>query len=356
MLRLETWTWIPLAAHPVAQQKGSAGGKDTVVLKDGKTETGRVENEDYAGVTLKGVTPLPWENVVSVTYAGEGAFDAAYQALSEGKNAEALAAFQALLTKGQLRQPIQQQVQFYVPVLKQRMGDLDGAIAGFHELVDAFPKGRFLQAASDNILGLYAARKDYAGAEKALEKVANATAGLREFQAEIALKKGRLLEIQKDFTRADVSYDFAERGATKPAVVQEAKLGRARCLAGNGRRADAEAAFKKLVQDGTTNAILAGAWNGLGDVAAEEGKTKRDTQKLMSALYAYLRGVVQYAPLPGEPTLEYEHSLSGAARCFKLISELETSDEKRRLYADRARAHGDQLRSEFPNSIYLEGI
>ena len=341
-----------LAAPSAALQK--SGAKDTVQLKDGKTESGKIEEEDWSGIVIKGIDPIPWDKVVSVDYSGESKYDAALRAFTEGKNAEALAAFQALKQE-KPRPPIQQHVLFYIPLLQQRTGDIDGAIASFNELIDAFPKGRYLNAAADNLFRLHLAKKDVKGAEAALDRIGNATVSLKEFQPQISLLKGRLLEIQKDYSRAEVSYDFAERsGGASPAMVQEAKLGRARCLYGLGKRADAEGAFRKLISDGTTNNILAGAWNGLGDIAADEGKEKRDPQKLLGALYAYLRGVVQYAPVPGEPTLEYEHALAGAARSFRLISELESNDERRRLYAERARVHEEQLRAEFPNSIYLE--
>ena len=67
-----------LAAPAAALQK--SGGKDTVQLKDGKTESGKIEEEDWTGIVIKGIDPIPWENVVSVDYTGESEYDAALRA------------------------------------------------------------------------------------------------------------------------------------------------------------------------------------------------------------------------------------------------------------------------------------
>lgn len=342
-----------LLAVPLAAQRSR--GKDSIVLKSGATQSEKVESEDYAGVLLSGaVAPIPWADVVSITYSGEEEYDEAFRRMTDGRVAEALSAFQALKQKGKLRAPIQQHVLFFIPILLQKTGDLEGALAGFQELIQAFPTGRYLRSAAESTLSLYLVQKNYAGAEAALEKIAKTSIGARDFQSEVSLLKGRLLEVQKDFVRAEVSYGLAERGS--PAAALEAKLGQARCFAGQGKKSEAEAAFQRLIPEKAPNHILAGAWNGIGDLGTEEGRAKRDSQRLQVAVFAYMRGIVQYAPLPGEPTLEYEHALAGAGRCFQLISELEQNDEKRKVNAENARKHHEMLRTEFPNSIYLEGF
>ena len=75
-----------------------------------------------------------------------------------------------------------------------------------------------------------------------------------------------------------------------------------------------------------------------------------------AALFAYLRSSVQYLPLPGEPTREYERALAGSARCFQYVADLEQKPERKELYTSRSRARIEQLRREYPESEFLSGL
>jgi len=63
--------------------------------------------------------------------------------------------------------------------------------------------------------------------------------------------------------------------------------------------------------------------------------------------------VVEYGPAPGEGTSEYERSLASAGRVFQQLSELGTDDASKKQNQQRAKQRLDQLRKEFPSSIYL---
>src|SRR5204862_1246487 len=104
---------------------------------------------------------------------------------------------------------------------------------------------------------------------------------------------------------------------------------------------------RKLIAEDAPNYILAGAWNGIGELLRDEGKKKKDPEKLLDAVYSFLRGVVQYGPAPGEPTGEHMRALQGSSECFQYLADLETNADRKKLFKERARERGDQLKREY---------
>ena len=171
----------------------------------------------------------------------------------------------------------------------------------------------------------------------------------------VGLLEGRLLEGQGKNAEAGQRYAAVEAlaGAT-PGLVQEAKLGRGRMLLRENKAGEAEPIFRALVSEGVSPRVLSGAWNGMGELQVHDGRAKKNSERILDALYAYLRTVVQYRPLPGESTEEYERALAGAETCFRFLSELEQNPEKKRQLRDRERDRHDQLQQEYPNSVFLK--
>ena len=112
-----------------------AFAQDTVTLKDGKSETGRVKSADFEGLTIENkgqAKTLEWNTVASIAFkdppdeygAGRDAFDAA-------KFDEALAAFDKLKADKNLRAPIRQDAFYYSASANLAKGNWDAAIAGF---------------------------------------------------------------------------------------------------------------------------------------------------------------------------------------------------------------------------------
>jgi tetratricopeptide (TPR) repeat protein len=343
--------------------------KDTVQTKDGKSETGSIKSEDYSGLTINPTKGSPhtieWSQIVAdgITYGGPGApeFQSAKDSLSAGKTDEAMKKLEDLKAEAKLRPIIKQNVMYFLPLLQQRKGDYDAAIAGFKELVTAFPKSRYLMDVGEHMVTCYVAKKDVAGGTKALEELSNAatTAGVENgFGSAINVLKGRILEQQGKFAEAAAAYGVAEKATgVLPLVVFQARLGEARCAVALNKKSEAEADFRKLVGEDAPNTILSGAWNGLGDLLKEEARkannNKGDAEKMFDALLAYMRGVVQYAPLPGDSTDEYERALRGTSDCFKLISDVETKADVKKLYKERSAERLEVLKREYPNSAYL---
>jgi len=351
-----------LAATPVpARFALQETNRDVVNLKNGQTELGRVKTEDFTGVEIdpvKGETKrIPWAEIApnGVIYA-DPSWQAVADMLAASKFAEALPALDELKANTKLSAPIKQNVLYFQGVALQRGGQADPAVAAYRELLAAFPKSRYLMEVGEAMVTILAAKKDYAGATKAVQDMDTA-AGDGGFSAAAGVLKGRIFEEQKDWAKAGGAYRVAaESASVSPAVQMQAELGSARALVAQNKKTDAETALRKLVAKDGPNHLMAGAWNGLGDLMQERARAanngKGDADQLLDALYMYLRGVVQYAPLPGQPTLEYERAIAGSANTFKALSEVETVADRKRLYAQRSAQRREQLKREFPNSLF----
>jgi hypothetical protein len=86
----------------------------------------------------------------------------------------------------------------------------------------------------------------------------------------------------------------------------------------------------------------------------QAGVARPDAETITTALFAYLRGVVLYVPLGGEPTREHERAIRGAADCFKALSEIEKDADRKKANGLRARERMEYLRTKFPTSPYLK--
>src|SRR4029453_8592289 len=138
-----------------------------------------------------------------------------------------------------------------------------------------------------------------------------------------------------------------------PALVLAAKVALARCAQRAGRTNDAQTQYREIVKLEAPNDVLAGAWNGLGEIALAEGSSKRSQDDLRYALFAFLRGVVQYVPERGGSTEEYERALAGASKAFKALGEVYTDANKKKQFQARSAQCSEQLQSEFPRSRWI---
>lgn len=355
---------------PAARASSQDANRDVVQLKSGATELGKIKSEDFTGIEIdpvKGESKMiAWGDVAAngVTYGVPAEWLSIQDLLNASKFEEALPQLEELKADAKLRAPVKQNALYYLGVAKQRLGKPDEALAAYKELLAAFPKSRYLMEVGEATVAIHVAKKDLAGATKGLDQInADATtAGVdASFGAAINVLKGRVFEEQKEYAKARGVYDVAAKASGVPIAVQlQAELGAARTAVALNQKPEAEAAYRKIITRDAPNPVMAGAWNGLGDLALERGRTanggKGDAEQILDALYMYLRGVAQYPSLPGQPTHEYERALAGAATSFKYLSELEKVADRKRQYAERAGQRSAQLRKEFPSSIYLSGL
>ena len=334
---------------------------DRVILKTGKDRTVRIKSENFEGVWYgTGDTVIRWNEVDSIEYAGGESYQKALEALETGRVADAAGQLETLAADADLRPVLRQHVLFHLAVANSRLGKRDEALARYEDLLEAFPDSRWILPAGSSMLSLYLAKQDVPGAARALEPVLAAAKGgasAGPLQSALDILRGRLLEEQARLDEADRVYEEIARSPdAEPDVVLAAKLGSARCAQKRKQPADAEKRYRELATSDGPNALLAGAWNGLGDLALEQALSKRDPDGLRVALLSYLRGVVLYVPQQGEPSEELERSLAGAARTFQAIGELEGNAERKQLFLDRARAHKSQLAAQYPGSRFLVGL
>lgn len=343
-----------LATTPVFAQ-------DTVTLKDGKTETGRVKSADYEGLTLESkgqAKTLEWSTVASVTYKDPPEdFATAKDNFDQSKWDEALAGFDKVKADTKVRAPIRQDAHYYGATCQLAKQNWDGAIAAFDLLRKEFPKSHYLMEAGEGYVNAFTAKKDFAGASKALDALSSEAAGAgvpQAFSATVSLLKGRLLEDQgpTKITEAAAQYGVAEKATGAPLIVlQQARLGQARCLLAQKKHSDAETLFRKLSNEDAPTLVLAGAWNGLADIWMQDATTKGDAEKVeryYEAAFAYMRGVVQYGPGPGESTREYKRSLQGSVKAFEALAALEKNADRKNVYKLRLSERRDALEREFP--------
>jgi tetratricopeptide (TPR) repeat protein len=348
---------LALAGGARAQDEGLA---DRVLLRDESAIDGEVKAEEYDGLTIavKGANrTVPWESVAYAKYADGEVLANVIESFASGRFDEARAQADEVLSGGGVRPFVAAQALYFRGLAEKRSGDCEAAKATLGELIEEHPKGRYLRHALSELAACHALEGDHAAALAAVDAVLAKVKAQPAFQAESALVRAQLLEAQKKHDEARALYE--EVAASKDALkggVEEARLGLARTLLATGKGAEAATAFQALTKEATSTLVLAGAWNGLGDVWREEGRRKRDQERILEALYAYLRGVVLYVPAPGEPTGDYERALAGAALAYKDLSEIDQNPERKRQARDRFAERRAVLEREFPQSIWLEQL
>ena len=158
-------------------------------------------------------------------------------------------------------------------------------------------------------------------------------------------------------TEAEIRSLFEQHGKVDSVkIINDRETGKPRGFAFvDMTSTEAQAAYRALIDlENVGNEVRAGAWNGLGDILSQDKANAKNAEKLTEALFMYLRGVVEFGPAPGEGTGEYERALASSSRVFQQLSDLETDDARKKQNAQRSKQRLEQLRKEFPNSIYLK--
>src|SRR5262245_63582755 len=105
------------------------------------------------------------------------------------------------------------------------------------------------------------------------------------------------MEATANVSAAAAAYSQMLSGAADDATKAAAELGIARCLVGQQKAGEAEAKYRGIIgRDGLPASVLAGAFNGLGELTYKAGYAKRDADMINNALFHFLRGSVIYTP------------------------------------------------------------
>jgi tetratricopeptide (TPR) repeat protein len=162
--------------------------------------------------------------------------------------------------------------------------------------------------------------------------------------AEIGLLRAKVCQARGLVDEARTWFEASESNeALDSSQRAAATLGAARALQLQGHSDEANGRLRELVEQEAPPLVHAGAWNDLADVALEEGRQRRDADRITDALYGYLRGVVLYLPQPGESTVEHRRALAGAAQCFEYLSQLAEDLDEKSLNRRRAADLRDRL-------------
>jgi tetratricopeptide (TPR) repeat protein len=333
---------------------------DVVYLRDGSAESGELLEATLAGLALKPADGerklVPWSSVLMVQYGdAPDEFANAQATLYAGNFEAALEDFQTTLGFEDLRPALREEALFLSAHARQRLGQVDEARTAYAEVLKEFPQGRYARAAGESLIELHLAAGDAPGARAALDQLGQGLQGVEGRDGLVALLEAGLLAASGSSDEALQRYSAVEGlSGVDPVVAQEARLGRARMLLAGGKGAQAEPLLRALVAESQDPRVQSGAWNALGEIQASEGRSRKEADRILDALYHYLRTVVQYKPLPGESTHEFERALAGAGTCFQYLSELEQNADKKRLLRDHQRERLEQLQREFPNSKFLK--
>ena len=335
-------------------------GNDTIRKKDGTSITGKIDSEDVSGVKVtvtKGASiTIGWNQIKpgGIDYAGGVEVRKAKSFLDGGQFNECIAVCEDLRKK-EMRTLLKAHVLNLAGAGYLRGGDPDKAIELFGELFKTFPKTQFLtQGAGENLISAYLAKGKPQDADTALENLSNAMKKEGIPQEPLNALRGRVMEANGNFSGASAAYNqmLSAAGADE-AMKGAAELGIARCLVGQTKTGEAEAKYRAIVgRDGLPASVLAGAFNGLGDIAFKAGFAKRDAELITNALYHFLRSSVLYTPASGESTAEYERAIRGSADCFKALSEVEQNADRKKTNKQRADERMSYLANKFPGSPY----
>jgi outer membrane protein assembly factor BamD (BamD/ComL family) len=370
-MQLANMTKLPLIASGIwlltaMMLQSPVIAQDKVKLRSGTVEEGRIEAEEYDALVIKAkkgkedkVVRHKWDDVADVTYGGAVEYHQAVNQLTSGNYAAAVSKLEALAASASFRKELKPLVMLQLAQTQQRMGKFAEAATALQKLVQENPKSRYIVSAAAAIVDCYVALGDPATGTTAIDAVAKSATDAGVDQLYLAVFdyfRGRLKEAQKDLVAAKVKYQAAAGARGAPASwTAMAKLGLARCEHAEGRADEAKKAYMALIDlENVGNEVRAGAWNGLADIHFQDAAKAKNAEKLTEALLMYLRGVVEFAPAPGEGTGEYERSLASASRVFQQLSDLETDDARKKQQAQRSKQRIEQLRKEFPNSIYLK--
>lgn len=336
---------------------------DQVILDEGKRIEGTIELEDYDGISLSGVEGKkkqrsPWGAVVSVHYGDGQTLTEAIDAFAGGRFEECLDLLEQLFASDPPARPvILQQARFFQGLSLVRLGELDSALATFEKLVAEYPQGRYLRRAAEEVVGCHLAKNDPDGASAALDALIPKVTAQGPFQTEVSLVRAHLREVAGAHAEARALYqEVAGASGVSEAAVEQAELGVARTLLLEGSRAEAADLLRGLTTEAHTDLVLAGTWNGLGDLWREDGRQAKNQDRLLDAAFAYLRGVLLHPPEPGEPTTEHEHALGGVALVYKYLFELEQNPERKRINKDRFAERRAILLRDYPSSRWLQDL
>lgn len=258
---------------------------------------------------------------------------------------------------GELKDYAKQEALYRAMQAAEGTGDAGRATAAADELLGAFPKTFYFCDAQILKAKVAAIKGDIAGAGAALDAVKNAPAmNVRDSYRAQYTKVSLTLELQRKYEQAASEYRVLiasmEREKEAAAVLvtkQRCQVGLGNCLLALRKDKEARPYFVQATESRDAD-VLAGAYNGLGDVALTEARTLKDAKQLNEAkakleneaILHYLRVSVKYRADVTDTTVVLRAMENQAAVFIALFDmsggkDCEAADRACRTYAELVR-------------------
>lgn len=226
--------------------------------------------------------------LASLDAARDETFKQAMNDASSSLFAEASDGFRA--AAGALKDYAKQEALYRAMQAAEGTGDFGRASGAADELLAAFPKTFYFCDAQVLKAKIATAKNDLAGAAAALDAVKNAP-GMNprdSFRAQFT-KVSLTLELQRKYEQAAAEYrvligsmDREKEAAAVAVTKQRCQVGLGSCLLALKKDKEARPFFLQATESRDPD-VLAGAYNGLGDVALVEARALRDAKQLVEA-------------------------------------------------------------------------
>lgn len=336
-----------------------AQADDSLVMKDGKKNTGKIESFDFRVVKLSvkaGATAsYKVEDIETVDFGGlPKEFKDAETAMRAGSNDDAATKFAAVIA-GKFRDPIKQEAFWNQANCLLDAGKGEEAAKAFQEMLAKFPQSRYLEKAHEAVVRALVSAGKAADAvtwttseEERVTKIPDSRAlvdGLKLYRCQAQMKAGQGAQAKADLQT------LANTGGPKAAL---ARVMLGQVLLAEKSFPDAEKCFRESLKDCKETAVKAVAYNGLGEILYSQGLTAKKGEVIKDALMSYLRTVVQFPPAPGDSTDAYERALLGAGKCFQSLGQLEKPGDAQKVFFARSRELLRRLLNEYRTSSYTD--
>ena len=274
-------------------------------------------------------------------------FPPAYRAAAELMNAGdypgAIGKFQTLANDRQARKWVRILALMDVARIHEAGGNLAGILGAWEKLAKDFPRSRYVPKAFIQIGLTHLANNDVKAAKASFARLGRLS-GLPAGQKMLAQyylilikqKQGQLKQALSEY-RSLLSKSENNEELKEVAILS--RLGIGTCLNGTGKYDEALAFFQKIADSAKDPAVLAGAFNGLGNCYYKKNQWK-------DALLAFLRVEVLYDEDPEQTA----HALLHSGRCFAFMSGSGLGEDSKL----RAKMQFSKCSSRFPGTAIAQ--
>ncbi|MFG0316555.1 MAG: tol-pal system YbgF family protein [Planctomycetota bacterium JB042] len=321
---------------------------DEIRFVDGRKPQQNVEVLDetldkieYRLAGVRQTQSYPSDKVLEVVYTrASDEYDVAMENLEFGAFSDAADLFKVAAQDARRQKGLAAKCLFLAGDAYRRGGMFDQAIKTFDDLESQHPDSRYVPEArlARGLSYLQSGNEGKARQEFGKLRSDAGKLGARwGYEGELRVQ---MLDESKDPGTALATYRrlAKETEMSHPTVANQAKLRIGRVLIAQGKSDEAEAFFRRILDQRSASAreVVAGAFNGLG--TSLRNKAGATAAEMKEALYAHLRVVVSFE----EVAHELPEALYGAGKCFQVVPAEDAVNRSRQMFY--------RVINEYPNS------